>query len=241
MADPLEGLNLKPKLDDPPPGRLPSSGGATGVTGSATGVTGGNTEVKQRKTRSDKGKPRGPRGSRAKAYTPASSDSELREALEEILVMPSVPAMFAPLPVHTKIYLLNHYTMTAPWGANKLVQASKMSPALRRILEGVREKSALGVLVTFGAVWAGGPALALIGRQGEAEAVTAMSSVDESALKLMAEQALERMMNQMMMSGMEQAQNGSQTQPEPDPAQSEAEPSGYGAESEPPPDPAAGF
>lgn len=167
---------------------------------------------KQRKQRSDKGVPRGPRGSKK---TQRISDKDLKLALEEALVFPAIPsALMFPSP-EGKMYLLNHFTLTAPWGAERLVEASKYSPALRSMLENMREKTAVGVLVSFAIVYLGGPVAFVLGRRGIAEALTSASTLDESAMQRLAEQMQNNMMQgfmQQMYDQPQESENGSAEQ-----------------------------
>lgn len=184
MSDPLDNFKPNVSLDDPDPAPPPGGGERT------------------RKPRSDKGVKRGPRGSSRK-FSSKISDADLVKSVEELLVLPSVPAAIAYPSLEGKMYMINHFTATAPWGAKKLVEASKHSPALRAQLEKLNEKAMLGFLITFAAVYLGGPALYFIGKHDAAQFVTGISQIDESALKMM----MENVVSQMVMDAM---QNGAQ-------------------------------
>lgn len=178
--------SLNLKLDDPPPAPPPGE--------------------KKRGGR--------PKGSKNKAK--GLSDVELRKALEQALVFPAVPAMIFYPTVEGKQYLPAHFTLTAPWGAEQLVMASKLSPPLRAQLERLARGGVAGIMLNFLAVWLGGPLLFLIGQKAMAEGVTMSSQVDEAG----AAQAMQQMFSNMMggMEGSDSAtvndQNGGQTQPE---------------------------
>lgn len=178
MNDPLD--SIKPDLsfsDDPSPKPDPSKD---------TG------EKRERKKRSDAGVKRGPRGSRSKG----ASDNELEKALEEALVLPSIPMAIAYPTVEGKMFMINHFTSNAPWGAKQLVEASKYSPALRAQLEKMREKTAAAFLISFAAVYLGAPMMYIAGRHQMAEGVSAMAQLDESALQRMMESVASNMMMQ---------------------------------------------
>lgn len=206
--DPLN--NLKPGLefDDPPP--KPEGATPTG-----------------RKPRSDKGRPRGPRGSRKKEE--GATDAELVKALEEMLVFPALPSMFFYPTMEGKLYLTQHFTTTAPWGAKRLVEASKLSPPLRRILEKAREQTAMSILITFGVVYLGGPVLFALGAGDRAQALTMMASMDESVITNMAEASMGAMMEKMQAMVSDQGMNGGQEQTQSQPnEEGETFPSGDG-------------
>lgn len=204
-SDPLDSINMDiGNLNDPPPKPEPGT----------------------RKPRSDKGKPRGPRGSRRK--TGGASDSELLQALEEMLVFPAIPSMLFYPTMEGKLYLTQHFTSAAPWGAKRLVEASKLSPPLRALLERAREQTAMSILITFAAVYIGGPVLFIMGAGDRANAVTMMATMDESVITNMAEAAMGNMMERAQAMA-EQGVNGAaqQTQSEPD-AEGEAFQGGEG-------------
>lgn len=121
-----------------------------------------------------KGRPKGSRN-KPKGLT----DSELKKALEQALVFPSIPSMiFYPTPAG-KMYLSTHFTLTAPWGADQLVMAAKLSPPLRAQLEKIARGGVAGILLSFAAVYLGGPALFILGQQAAAEGLTASTQMDE--------------------------------------------------------------
>lgn len=162
---------------------------------------------KQRKTRSDKGKPRGPRGSKKQVV----SDKDLKLAIEEILVFPAIPSALLYPTLEGKMYLLNHFIVTSPWGADRLVEASKYSPALRSMLENIRGKTAAGVLISFAIVFLGGPITFILGKQNVANMLTSIATIDESAMQKLAEQMQTDMMQgvmQQMFTNQQGSQNG---------------------------------
>src|ERR1039458_3979231 len=133
-------------------------------------------------------KPRGPNKPKG------LSDTELKKALEQALVFPAVPSMiFYPTP-EGKMYLSTHFTLTAPWGADQLVMAAKLSPPLRAQLEKIARGGVAGILLSFAAVYLGGPILFILGQQAAAEGLTASTQMDEDVTA----QAMQSMFGGMM-------------------------------------------
>lgn len=133
-------------------------------------------------------KPRGPNKPKG------LSDTELHKALEQALVFPSIPSMVFYPTVEGKQYLSAHFTLTAPWGAEQLVMAAKLSPPLRAQLERIARGGVAGIMLNFAAVWLGGPILFLLGQKAMAEGITMSTQVDEAG----AQEAMQAMFSGMM-------------------------------------------
>lgn len=172
--DPLDALTI-PQLDDPPPAPAPG------------------TKRRPGRPRGSKNKPKGDAAPRTvtRARVPkVLTDAELRAALEEALIFPAIPAMIAYPTVEGKMYLANHFTITGPWTADQLMRLSKMSPGLRRILEGVAKGSSAGMALKIAAVYLGGPAMFILGQKGIAETLTMSTQSDESQMAKLMESML---------------------------------------------------
>lgn len=139
-------------------------------------------------TRKRRGRPPGSKN-KPKA-SKALTDTELRRALEEALVFPAVPSMMFYPTVEGKMYLATHFTVAGPWGAEKLIAISKVSPPFRRVLEQIAKTSVAGMFISFLGVYLGGPALFVLGQRGMAESLTASTQADESQMRQMMEAML---------------------------------------------------
>lgn len=139
---------------------------------------------RERKQRSDKGKPRGPRG--ARKPTAKMGDVDLQKGLEQMLAAPALAGLFYPEP-EGKAFLMNHFASNAEWGAKQLVEASKLNPALRSLLEKMNEKTAIGILVTFAVVYFGAPVIFIMGMRQMAGVVSSIPEMEKSAAVMMAQ------------------------------------------------------
>jgi hypothetical protein len=150
------------------------------------------------------------------------TDTELHKALEQALVFPSIPSMIFYPTVEGKQYLSAHFTLTAPWGADQLVMASKLSPPLRAQLERIARGGVAGIMLNFAAVWLGGPILFLLGQKQMAEGITMSTQVDEAG----AAEAMQAMFGGMMAGPPESPPTASMNGQDAEQAQSDPEPVG---------------
>lgn len=166
-----------------------------------------------------------PKGSKNRGPTASTklTDAQLKKAIEETLVFPAIPSMMFYPTQQGKQYLATHFTMAGPWGADRLVTASKSSPALRAQLEKIAQGSVGAVLLSFIAVYLGGPVLYILGQGQMAQAITMSTQVDEAAMSQMMGSVLDGMM----------AQDGAEPETHP---QGESGAGGTAVESSPEPD-----
>lgn len=139
-----------------------------------------------------------PKGSKNRGPTASTklTDAQLKKALEEALVFPAIPSMMFYPTQQGKQYLATHFTMAGPWGADRLVVASKSSPALRAQLEKIAQGSVGAVILSFIGVYLGAPALFILGQGRMAEALTMSTQADEAAMT----QMMQGMVGDMMSS-----------------------------------------
>lgn len=137
----------------------------------------------------DKKKRGRPKGSKNRASTKVDdkklTDAQLKKAVEEALVFPAIPSMMFYPTVAGKQYLSAHFTMAGPWGAERLVTASKSSPALRAQLEKIAQGSVGAMILSFIGVYIGAPVLFIMGQGQMAEGLTMSTQVDEAAMTQM--------------------------------------------------------
>lgn len=136
--------------------------------------------------RKKRGRPKGSKNkASAKADDKKLTDAQLKKAVEEALVFPAIPSMMFYPTAQGKQYLATHFTMAGPWGAERLVTASKTSPALRAQLEKIAQGSVAAMILSFIGVYLGAPVLFVLGQGQMAEGLTMSTQVDEAALSQM--------------------------------------------------------
>jgi len=140
--------------------------------------------------------------------SPATIKS-LERGLARTLTMPALPAAILPLPIDSKLFMLQHFTTAGPATAKQLAAAAEGSPELRELLERANKGSATLTLLLAGCIYIAPVVLWVIGQREIARMASMLAAADPDELQAQAE-----LMQAQMAEAMMAAANGNGAQHE---------------------------
>jgi hypothetical protein len=143
----------------------------------------------------------------AETPPPPGAIKALERGLARTLTMPAIPTAILPLPIDSKLFMLQHFTTAGPATAKQLAAAAEGSPELREVLERANKGSAALTLLMAGCIYLAPVVLWVLGQRETAAMASMLASADPDELQAQAEQMQAQMAEAMMA-----AANGSAAQ-----------------------------